>query len=89
MLQLKLQNQTMKKLMLLASAAVFIYACFTRFRPDNTKETENVDVCVPVGMDMPLSMTVNGETYASNLPDAYYNSYMRSVMADQVYIPER
>lgn len=76
----------MKKLLLLASAAVFVYAAFTQFRPEANDDGTGVETSAPVSMDLPLSMTVNGEAYASNLPDIYYESYMRSVATDQKVI---
>lgn len=87
LLNLRLRkNLTMKKLLLLASAAVFVYAAFTQFRPEANDDGTGVETSAPVSMDLPLSMTVNGEAYASNLPDIYYESYMRSVATDQKVI---
>lgn len=61
----------MKKLLLLASAAVFIYAAFTQFRTGD-KEPEQVPEIItpsPESSDLPLSMYVNGDAYASYLAD--------------------
>lgn len=77
----------MKKLLLLASAAVFVYAAFTRFRPG--ADADDVQMSVPVRMDKPISMVVTGGAYAYNISDTYYDCYMRSLIDVQFYVPEQ
>lgn len=77
----------MKKLLLLASAAVFVYAAFTRFRPGG--EPDDVPMSVPVRMEKPLSMVIIEGAYADNISDTYYDCYMRSLMDIQPYVLEQ